>query len=161
MILRERPGVAYTEDSVFGRRGASARVERMKVSIATARRFSESLIQIYAADTSNGVLAALADAEADLGPPETAGWLRDLLQGHAAHRQSQLGCDGSGTRAPGVKLTRREQEVLQRIALGETDAAIGSALGISSKTASKHVENILRKLGVETRTAAAATVRSH
>lgn len=132
----------------------------MKVSLATARRFSESLIQIYAADTPNGVLAALADAEADLGPPETAGWLRELLQGHAAHRQSQLERDALGSRAPGVKLTRREQEVLQRITMGETDAAIGSALGIASKTASKHVENILRKLGVETRTAAAATVRS-
>jgi DNA-binding NarL/FixJ family response regulator len=131
----------------------------MKVSLATARRFSESLIRIYAADTPNGVRAALADAEADLGPPETATWLRELLHGHAVHRQSQLGREGAG--APGVKLTRREQEVLQRIAMGETDAAIGQALGIASKTASKHVENILRKLGVETRTAAAATMRSH
>lgn len=160
MILRERVGAAYTEDSVFNRPGASARVQPMKVSLATARRFSESLIQIYAADSANGVLAALADAEADLGPPETAGWLRELLQGHAAHRQSQLERDAPGSRAPGAKLTRREQEVLQRIAMGETDAAIGSALGIAPKTASKHVENILRKLGVETRTAAAATTRS-
>jgi DNA-binding NarL/FixJ family response regulator len=132
----------------------------MKVSIATARRFSESLIQIYAADTANGVLAALADAEADLGPPETAGWLRELLHGHAVHRQSQLERAAGGSRVSAVKLTRREQEVLQRIAMGETDSAIGQALGIASKTASKHVENILRKLGVETRTAAAATMRA-
>ena len=82
-----------------------------------------------------------------------------LLQGHAAHRQSQLQTTPAGT-AAAVNLTRREQEVLQRIALGETDAAIGQALGIASKTASKHVENILHKLGVETRTAAAATLRS-
>jgi DNA-binding NarL/FixJ family response regulator len=132
----------------------------MKVSLATARRFSESLLQIYAADTGNGVQAALADAEADLGPPETAGWLRELLHGHAAHRQTQLERNATGAPASGIKLTRREQEVLQRIALGETDAAIGQALGIASKTASKHVENILRKLGVETRTAAAASLRS-
>lgn len=133
----------------------------MKISIATARRFSESLIRIYAAGTANGVRGALADAEADLGPPETAGWLRELLRGHAAHRQTQLDHAGPDWRSAGVKLTRREQEVLQRIALGETDAAIGLALGISPKTASKHVENILRKLGVETRTAAAAATRSH
>ncbi len=160
MILRERVETGYTENSAFSCPGASASMRPMKVSLATARRFSESLIQIYAATSHNGVLAALADAEADLGPPESAGWLRELLHGHAAHRQSQLGRDTPGSRAPGVKLTRREQEVLQRIALGETDAAIGSALGIASKTASKHVENILRKLGVETRTAAAATLRA-
>lgn len=56
-------------------------------------------------------------------------------------------------------LTHREREVLQHVALGETDAAIGRALAIAPKTASKHVENILRKLGVETRTAAVASGR--
>ena len=132
----------------------------MKVTLATARRFSASLIRIYAAETEAALGMVLVDADQDLGPPENAGWLRGLLHGHAEHRRTQLQRGaGSGPVAP-VNLTRREQEVLQRIALGETDAAIGRALGISPKTASKHVENILRKLGVETRTAAAATMRS-
>lgn len=131
----------------------------MNVTLATARRFSESLLRIYGAETGGDVVAALAAAEANLGPPENAAWLRELLQGHAAHRRSQLQQTGAERRVPPVNLTRREQEVLQRITLGETDAAIGHALGISPKTASKHVENILRKLGVETRTAAAVQMR--
>lgn len=132
----------------------------MKVTLATARRFSASLLRIYAAETEAALSVVLVDADQDLGPPGNAGWLRGLLHGHAEHRRTQLQRSaGPGPAAP-VNLTRREQEVLQRIALGETDAAIGRALGISPKTASKHVENILRKLGVETRTAAAAALRS-
>ena len=132
----------------------------MKVTLATARRFSASLIRIYAADTETALGVVLAAADQDLGPPENAGWLRGLLHGHAEHRRTQLQRGRGNTPARPVNLTRREEEVLQRIALGETDAAIGRALGIASKTASKHVENILRKLGVETRTAAAVTVRA-
>ncbi len=51
-------------------------------------------------------------------------------------------------------LTPRECEVLMRVGFGETDTEIGRVLGISPKTVSKHVEHILHKLGVETRTAA-------
>lgn len=132
----------------------------MKVTLATAQRFSASLIRIYAAETDTALGVVLASADQDLGPPENAGWLRGLLHGHAEHRRMQLQRDPGARPVAPVNLTRREQEVLQRIALGETDAAIGRALGISPKTASKHVENILRKLGVETRTAAAAALHS-
>ena len=51
-------------------------------------------------------------------------------------------------------LTPREREVLHHVGLGQTDALIARALGISPRTVGKHVENILRKLEVETRTAA-------
>lgn len=39
---------------------------------------------------------------------------------------------------------------------GKTNDTIAMLLGLSYLTVEKHVENILRKLGVETRTAAAA-----
>lgn len=48
-------------------------------------------------------------------------------------------------------LTHREVEVLGRLAAGRTDAQIAEALFISKKTASVHVSNILRKLGVSSR----------
>jgi DNA-binding CsgD family transcriptional regulator len=54
-------------------------------------------------------------------------------------------------------LTRRESEVLAYVAVGKTNREIGIILGISSRTVSKHVEHILEHLGVETRTAAAAS----
>jgi DNA-binding CsgD family transcriptional regulator len=57
---------------------------------------------------------------------------------------------------PEIGLTRRESEVLLWIAEGKRDAEIGRILGISPRTASKHVEGILKKLEAETRTGAVA-----
>jgi DNA-binding CsgD family transcriptional regulator len=53
-------------------------------------------------------------------------------------------------------LTDRELAVLELLARGKTNSQIGAALFISRKTASVHVTNILRKLGVTTRVQAAA-----
>jgi DNA-binding CsgD family transcriptional regulator len=56
----------------------------------------------------------------------------------------------------GLPLTRRESEILAYVAVGKTNPEIGTILGISTRTVSKHMEHILQRLGVETRTAAAA-----
>ena len=53
-------------------------------------------------------------------------------------------------------LTDRETAVLRLLAEGKTNAQIGKALFISPKTVSVHVTSILRRLGVSTRTHAAA-----
>lgn len=53
-------------------------------------------------------------------------------------------------------LTQREGEVLAWVAQGKTNTEIATILGITPLTAKKHLENILHKLGVENRTAAAA-----
>ena len=53
-------------------------------------------------------------------------------------------------------LTRRETEVLVWVAQGKTNGEIGTILGSSARTVEKHLERLFRKLGVETRTAAAA-----
>lgn len=53
-------------------------------------------------------------------------------------------------------LTAREQEVLALVAAGLSNREIADALYISVKTASVHVTNILRKLGVTNRVQAAA-----
>jgi DNA-binding NarL/FixJ family response regulator len=52
-------------------------------------------------------------------------------------------------------LTAREVDVLRLVAAGQTNPQIADALYISRKTASHHVSNILRKLGVPTRVEAA------
>jgi DNA-binding NarL/FixJ family response regulator len=59
---------------------------------------------------------------------------------------------------PGSKwdLTRREIEVLEILRTGASDKEIASALGVSRFTVSKHVENILKKMKVPNRTAAAS-----
>lgn len=58
------------------------------------------------------------------------------------------------------KLTKKEAEVLYWVIKGKTNKDIGDILGSSSRTVNKHLEHIFAKLGVETRTAAAALVTS-
>jgi DNA-binding NarL/FixJ family response regulator len=54
------------------------------------------------------------------------------------------------------RLTRREAEVLYWVVKGKTNRDIGDILGTSPRTVHKHLEHVFAKLGVETRTAAAA-----
>jgi DNA-binding CsgD family transcriptional regulator len=56
----------------------------------------------------------------------------------------------------GLGVTRREAEVLDLLASGRTNRQIAETLYISEKTASVHVTNLLRKLGVTNRIEAAA-----
>lgn len=53
-------------------------------------------------------------------------------------------------------LTPREAEVLLWVSYGKSNRLISEILGISPRTVNKHLEQIFRKLGVETRAAAAA-----
>ncbi|WP_354642038.1 response regulator transcription factor [Kitasatospora camelliae] len=53
-------------------------------------------------------------------------------------------------------LTRREVQVLTRIAEGEDTAAIAAGMGIASSTARTHVQRVLMKLNARTRLEAAA-----
>ena len=55
-----------------------------------------------------------------------------------------------------LSLARREAEILAWVAAGKTDADIADILSISPRTVSHTLERIYRKLGVATRTAAAA-----
>jgi DNA-binding CsgD family transcriptional regulator len=54
-----------------------------------------------------------------------------------------------------LRLTPREREVARWMAQGKTNPEIARILGMNPRTAEKHVERILLKLGVENRTAAA------
>ena len=53
-------------------------------------------------------------------------------------------------------LTPRETEVLSWVAKGKTNRDIADILGMSHRTVNKHLEHVFEKLGVETRSAAAA-----
>jgi DNA-binding NarL/FixJ family response regulator len=51
-------------------------------------------------------------------------------------------------------LTPRELEVLLALVRGDSNQAIGDALGIATKTAGHHVQHIYEKAGVRSRAAA-------
>jgi len=67
--------------------------------------------------------------------------------------------DATALAAASLGLTLREVEVLRLVAEGHTNREIGERLYISTKTASVHVSNILRKLDAANRSAAAAAAR--
>ena len=58
-------------------------------------------------------------------------------------------------------LTTRELEVLRHISAGKTNREIASVLVVSEHTVARHVQNLFAKLGVSSRTAAAAFAFEH
>ncbi len=100
-----------------------------------------------------------------------AGWLSGELAGLCARARLELtsrtpAADGDGSSPAGGErpedtelpfgLTPRELQVLTLMAEGATNRQIGVALFMAEKTASVHVSRILNKLGVRSRTQAAA-----
>jgi DNA-binding NarL/FixJ family response regulator len=62
---------------------------------------------------------------------------------------------------PAGSLSERETQVLRLLAGGKTNRDIGAELFISEKTVARHVSNIFDKLGVSSRTGAAAWAYQH
>jgi DNA-binding NarL/FixJ family response regulator len=56
------------------------------------------------------------------------------------------------SREPVASLTQREQEIASLVARGLTNRQIADTLGVAPRTADTHVSNILRKLGLTSRT---------
>jgi DNA-binding CsgD family transcriptional regulator len=63
-------------------------------------------------------------------------------------------------RLAGAGLTRREAEIVRLVASGASNAQIADELTVSVRTVHKHLENAFRKLGVRSRSEAAAQVWS-
>jgi len=82
------------------------------------------------------------------------------LADRAAALLRSLGVRGQTGAKGKALLTGREAEVLGLIAMGMTNAEIAGRLFISQKTAANHVSNVLMKLGVRSRTEAAAVALS-
>ena len=80
--------------------------------------------------------------------------LFELLRPHLS--RIRINAESRRRLLPARGLTPREAEVLGWVARGWTNPEIATALFISPQTVRKHLENIFEKLGVGTRTAAAA-----
>jgi ATP/maltotriose-dependent transcriptional regulator MalT len=68
---------------------------------------------------------------------------------------------GRTARQSSGSLSERELQVLRLIAAGKTNRAIAEELFISEKTVARHVSNIFDKVGVSSRTGAAAWAFHH
>ena len=71
-------------------------------------------------------------------------------------RLNQDAAPGRMPRTSGPALTRREYEVLRRVAMGETNPEIAEALGLSRNTVKTYLQTALQKLGVRNRVEAIA-----
>jgi DNA-binding CsgD family transcriptional regulator len=104
-------------------------------------------------------------------PDSLASWLRERrrtatdepLRVDAGHRSLVVELVDGGLllqeRRQMPRLTPREREILDLVAEGRTNADIAGRLWVSPGTVRKHLDNVYAKLGVHTRTAAAAFVR--
>jgi DNA-binding CsgD family transcriptional regulator len=81
----------------------------------------------------------------------------------AVARRGRISLGIEDERAPSAPfgLTDREYEVLRLLVDGLSNREIGAELSISPKTAGVHISNILRKLAVPTRAAAASAAHRH
>ena len=107
----------------------------------------------------------------DLPVKAWAGAIRGAVRGEAALSRSltvhlieafrsQVGDEQLLQHIPsGRRLTRREWEILARIAEGTTNREVAGELHISTETVRSHVSNILAKLEAPNRAAAAAKFR--
>ncbi len=139
-LVRARPGVGVLvvsmhedDDAVVAAIRAGARGYLVK---------SASPAQVERA------VRAVADGEMILAPAVAERAMAYVLRGRAA------------VRAPFPALTDREREVLDLVAAGLDNQAIGRRLALSPKTVRNHLANVLTKLGVPDRSAAIVRARA-
>jgi DNA-binding CsgD family transcriptional regulator len=101
--------------------------------------------------------AAAALLEAALAGSRAIGAKRVEALAEDLGRRSRLRLTAGGTPDNPYQLTRRELEVLELVAEGLTDRAIGTRLFISHRTVERHVSNLLAKLGATRRAELVAT----
>ncbi|MGH7730953.1 MAG: LuxR C-terminal-related transcriptional regulator, partial [Candidatus Eiseniibacteriota bacterium] len=97
--------------------------------------------------------AAGTDARAALDELRKLGAVREAER---ARRLLEVFAPTGRRRSPLSELTRRETEVLRLVAEGLTNAQVAQRLVVSEHTVHRHVTNILRKMNLPSRTAAAA-----
>jgi DNA-binding CsgD family transcriptional regulator len=125
----------------------------------------------HATPHARSLLAKYFPAMGTALPAAVTEWLTDsthsLVQERGTHRlvidligQSLLAREEPIESAKVATLTPREQQVLQWVAEGKTNSEIAAILVTAPTTVRKHLENIYAKLGVHTRTAAAAYART-
>jgi DNA-binding CsgD family transcriptional regulator len=82
--------------------------------------------------------------------------LLELLRPFLVALRERFGLDDNDDGQTLDCLTGREAEILELVALGKTNHEIAALLVVSDHTVRKHLEHVYEKLGVHTRTAAAA-----
>jgi DNA-binding NarL/FixJ family response regulator len=96
------------------------------------------------------ILRHVARGDVYVTPSLAAGLLYEMTNAPASRAQS----------SPLDELTDRERQILERVAVGDSNKEIGERLNLTEKTVKHHVSNILQKLQVRNRVEAALLART-
>ena len=167
MAVRVQPDLILMDvnlpvcDGIEATRAISERLESVKIVMLTVSSLDEHLFEAVKAGAIGYVtknvspealmrnIRGVREGEAPLSRAMTAKILESL---RAEKKVKVVNRENS--------ITRREAEILELLAQGARDREIAEQLGIAQNTVKKHVHNILRKLHVNNRTAAAAAAAS-
>ncbi|MGB7860786.1 MAG: AAA family ATPase [Acidimicrobiia bacterium] len=130
---------------------ATAAISMVYLETYAQARLAEAMLS--AGDDRDGAVVLLRGAHERTLQWETRP-LKELIEGLGRRAGIELGLGSPKGGAHG--LTTRESQVLVMVSRGASNRQIAEELFISEKTASVHVSNIIRKLGVTNRNEAAA-----
>lgn len=116
-------------------------------------------------DTDGDILGAVEAGASgyvlkDAPPAELIAAIRAAASGESALAPAVAARLLSRLRSPGVSLSTREIDVLQKVADGASNGEIAESLFISEATVKSHLVHVFSKLDVSSRTAAVARARS-
>jgi DNA-binding NarL/FixJ family response regulator len=125
--------------------------ERIVVLMLTVRMDPEWLRRAFDAGARGVISKAIR-------PTALSTVVRETFNGHVVHCTPELASANASAAdlaiAEDFPLTRRELEILQRVAAGATNSEIARQLWLSEQTVKFHLANIYRKLEVANRTEA-------
>jgi DNA-binding NarL/FixJ family response regulator len=136
-------------------RAAAMKLSEASMALTACRARMELAKSLVDADKP----LAISEARSSLAAFERLGAIPDADAAAAFLRT--LGVKGRTGPKNLEQLTKRETEVLRLVAQGLSNGEIAERLFISIKTAGHHVSNILSKLGLRSRTEAAAFASIH
>ncbi len=170
--LGDRPMIALALDGVAGLAIAQGRPERAARLFGAAEALQEASGLLVEPAFSAAHERDVAAARAALGEEAFAsGWAEGeaLPMTEPIAEATAIDATAPGTapkslppdQADLLGLTPREREVLHLLAEGSSDREIAAALSISQRTAGNHVQHVMQKLAVDSRTAAAVFALRH
>lgn len=129
----------------------TASEEEEDVSVALRAGARAYVLKGVAARELVGILRGVAAGEVYVTPSLAATLLVDLGGPRPGHGDSSSPLDA---------LTERERQILEQVAIGDSNKEIAASLFLSEKTIKHHMTNILQKLHVRNRVEAALLARS-
>ena len=164
LVDRSRPDVVLVDlhvppgSGIDFLRQSRDRWPDMKTIVLTVEREESLVLEAMNAGASGFVtkdssLPAILDAARRVADGETV--VEGLSTGRLIDHFVSLARETERSAEILGELSPREREVLTLLAAGRSNQQIGSALGISARTAATHVANIYRKLQVNNRVDAA------